>query len=518
MGRAQSFPAATWDLYVYLMDFYRTTPPELPYSFEEANASRIDVLNRFYTEWKEKDGTPGAAYVLNFHPDDGKTLAEVVEYGFTGRTVTNAYASLRWGEQTGNEALRARAERVVNFYVRKVVQANGFSFGVYLIPQREFVCWWSGITLPCAFSTSQQELATHLSEEMAAELWPLSQEMKGTRGNFTRAISEDAFSLLESYDFERRRGTPHPEWLAGAQRTGEFLLRIQNPDGSWYRAVDTEGNPVRVPEHWFGRTENMRKSGTYTVPVLMVRLFEVTGSRMFLDSALRGADFLRHTFGSQSYYYGSLLDAPHGSMIRGMGPIFDNTTPLVAMELHLRLYHHTSAPAHLEAAVDAAAMASTWINIWDVPFPEGSTLARHGLRSTGFSAVDIAVNSFQNDMMPVYWVRDWLKLAELTGDEGYFRMARIIQYGAQQMLSTPKEMYGYAWPGVQNEGRHLSWFLAKEWTRPFGFGRRGKGEENKTFYGWVAAVPLAGYYRILDEYGTLDFDVIYERIFPRRRS
>jgi hypothetical protein len=518
VGYADDFPEAAWDLYTYLMKFYRTTPPRLPYNFEEANESRIDVLDRFYTEWDEKDGTRGAAYVLNFHPDEGTTLAQVVEYGFTGRTATNAYVNLRHSAETGNARLRARAVAVMDFYVRRVAQPNGFVYGVYLITRQEFVCWWSGITLPCAFSTSQAELATHLSEEMAGELWPLAQEMKDTRGNFTRAISEDVFALLECFEFERARGAEHPEWRAAAVKTGEFFLKIQNADGSWYRAVDTDGNPVRVPEHWFGRTENMRKSGTYTIPVLLVRLFEVTGTSAFMEAAIRGADFLRRTFGAESYYYGSLLDAPHGNMLRGMGPIFDNTTPLVAMELHLRLYQHTSDRAHLDAAIDAARIACTWINIWDVPFPEGSTLHRYGLKSTGFSAVDIAVSSFQNDMMPLYWVRDWLKLAELTGDEGYFTVARIIQYGAQQMLFTKREMYGYAYPGVQNEGRHLSWFLAKEWTRPFGFGRRGKGEENKTFYGWVAAVPLAGYYRVLDEYGTVDFEEIHRRLFPKKEG
>jgi hypothetical protein len=200
-----------------------------------------------------------------------------------------------------------------------------------------------------------------------------------------------------------------------------------------------------------------------------------------------------------------------------MGPIFDNTTPLVAMELHLRLYEHTADRKHLQAALEAAKIACSWINIWDVPFPAGSTLSRFNLRSTGFSAVDIAVSSFQNDMMPLYWVRDWLKLAELTGEEAFFTIAKIIQFGENQMLSTAKENYGYAHLGVQNEGRHLSWFLAKEWTRSFGFGKRGKGEENKTLYGWVTAVPLAGYYRVLDEYRTVDFDRIHDMIFSHRK-
>ncbi len=513
VAETNSFVDAAWDIYTHLLDFYGAAPPSLAYSLEEANRLRIELVNSFYKEWRRKSGASGAAYILNFHPDEGRTLAEVVEYGFTGRTVTNAWASLRHGRESGDSIMMEHARRVVDFYVREAVQENGFVYGVYSLEADDFLCWWSGITLPCTFSRDQHELAAHLSEEMAAELWPLAVQMREVRGNFARSIAESATALLQCYELERRNGTEHPEWLEAARRVGDFFLRIQGDDGSWYRAVDSEGRAVRVPEQWFGRTEEMRKSGTQTVPVFLVRLFELLKEQRYLDAALQGADFLRATYGRSSYYYGSLLDAPHGNMLRGMGPIFDNTTPLVAMELHLRLFQVTSERRQLDAAIDAAKIACTWINLWNVPFPEGSTLHRYGLKSTGFSAVDIAVSSFQNDMMPLYWVRDLLKLAEITRDEGFFRVARLIQFGENQMLSTEAERFGYALPGVQNEGRHLSWFLAREWTKDFGFGRRGKGEENKTYYGWVAAIPLAGYYRVLDEFGTCDFDEIHRRIF-----
>ena len=171
VAAAESFPAACWDLYTYLLRFYHTTPPALSYSFEEANACRIDVLNRSYREWDEPDGERGAAYVVNCHPEDGITLDEVVEYGFTGphRSPTRTRTSATRRRRVTRRCARVPA-RVIDFYVRRVIQPNGFAFGVYRIPQHEFVCWWSGITLPCAFSSSQAELATHLSEEMAADL------------------------------------------------------------------------------------------------------------------------------------------------------------------------------------------------------------------------------------------------------------------------------------------------------------------------------------------------------------
>ncbi len=515
LEQAGSFTDAVWSLYKRLLAYYGTVPPRLGYTFETAHRARIRLVNTFYKEWTRKNGARGAAYILNFHPEEGKTLSEVVEYGFTGRTLTNAYANLRYGKDSGDETLCERARKIVDFYVSEVVQPNGFVYGVYTLADDQFVPWWSGITLPCAFSKNKEELAVHLSQEMADELWPLASEMRGSKGNFTRSISESAFGLLQCYETELAAGRAPARWLETAKRIASFFLKAQNPDGSWYRAVDVDGKPVRMPEHWFGRTEEMRKSGTYTIPVFLLKLYELTSERTYLRAASDGARFLRDTFGRHSYYYGSLLDAPHGNMLKGMGPIFDNTTPLVAMELHLKLYQLTSAIEHMDAAVEASKIACTWINIWNVPYPEGSTLGRYGFQSTGFSAVDIAVSSFQNDMMPLYWVRDWLKLAEITQDETYFTIARIVQFGENQMLSTEGESYGFAFPGVQNEGRHLSWFLAKEWTRPFGFGKRGKGEENKTYYGWVAAVPLAGYYRVVDEYGTIDFDAIYRKIFRK---
>lgn len=70
--------------------------------------------------------------------------------------------------------------------------------------------------------------------------------------------------------------------------------------------------------------------------------------------------------------------------------------------------------------------------------------------------MDIAIGSFQNDVMLLYWVRDWLKLAALTGEEAIFTIGSLIQYCENQMLSAERERCGYAHTGVKNEGRHLS--------------------------------------------------------------
>jgi hypothetical protein len=41
-----------------------------------------------------------------------------------------------------------------------------------------------------------------------------------------------------------------------------------------------------------------------------------------------------------------------------------------------------------------------------------------------------------------------------------------------------------------------------------GFGKRWKGEGNKTCFPWIAAVAVHAYWRLKDMYGTVDFELI----------
>ena len=518
VASASDFADASWSLTSHLLDRYAPQPVELPYSFEDLNKYRLDFLNKFFYEFSsDRDPREPAGYIVNQHPLEGKTLAHVYEYGFTGLQLRNAYNSMRYGYENGIPDYVDNGRKTIDFFRREVVRDNGFAHAAYSADEQTFVSWYQGLLLPYSFAETREEQEKFLGAKTVEGLATIHRELKRVQGSYTLPMSEEAFCLLMCWELEKEQGHDHPDWLATARLVGDFFLRRQNEDGSWYRSVDLDGNPVRVPEAWFGTTEDMLKSTTYNSIPLLVKLHEVTGEERYLAAARRGADFTISRYVDTSYMYGSILDHSFAPL-RAAGPGMDNSAPMLAMEALLYLHEYTGEARYLEAAAKAGKISATWINLWDVPFPKDTTLHRYNFRSTGWSPAFTLVSSWTTDMSPLLFPRDFARLAELTGDLGFLRIAELIQYGQNEMVSTPAETYGYAHYGLQTEGRVMTWYLIRDWGRPqdedegHEFGGRTKGEENKTAYPWIYAVSVGGYYRMVDEYGTLNFDEIRTRI------
>src|SRR5205085_9362535 len=72
-------------------------------------------------------------------------------------------------------------------------------------------------------------------------------------GTYTRMMVEAASDLLRSFQLHARLGDRRRLWLSACRRFAAFLLRVQEPDGSWYRAYAPDGRPLRSGK-WFGDT------------------------------------------------------------------------------------------------------------------------------------------------------------------------------------------------------------------------------------------------------------------------
>jgi hypothetical protein len=74
-------------------------------------------------------------------------------------------------------------------------------------------------------------------------------------------------------------------------------------------------------------------------------------------------------------------------------------------------------------------------------------------------------------------------------------------------VATESRTWGYARPGLQEEGLLVSWWLIDD---PMfigtGFGGRGKGEGNKTCLPWISAVALDAHAQLLQRFGTTDLE------------
>jgi hypothetical protein len=512
LERATSFIDALWDLYGHLTELYHTTPPELPFSLSDANEYRLGLLERRHRKWeKTEDANEPAGFMINFHPTDGKLLGNVIEIGgFTGRNTELAYALLYFGYRKHNESYLIKARSVIEFAVKVCQLDNGFIHELYNVDKRTMDYWWVGALLPLNYAQTPEKLE-RLMGNTGERMSYLINELRKIKGNYFKTMCETEIGILQCYEVEKEHGVDHSRWLESAIKFGKFILDRQKTDGGWGRAYDTDGVELSKPAVLFGLNEHQLNSSTAAAIPFLVRLFKITREEKYLNAARIAGDYVLKEYVDNVEYCGGLMDA--GSFLDGLA--YDDEGITGALEGLLALYETTKENRFLDGAVKAAKLHSTWIYIWNVPLPEGSTLRKYDFKTTGWG-VAICVHAGYVHEYPLFVVGELLRLSEITKDKLLFTFARLTALGEQQTLSSPAKMWNNASVGIQEEGYLVSWLDMDdtEWQKSE-FGGWFKGEGNKTCLGWEYSVALCGAAKILDEYGTLDLDTIYQKIFGK---
>lgn len=185
---------------------------------------------------------------------------------------------------------------------------------------------------------------------------------------------------------------------------------------------------------------------------------------------------------------------------------------MFAMRALLELHRATGGQPWLDGARRAAQIVVTWTCLWDVPLPEASTLARHGFRSTGWMACDAPGAGYIHPM-GVVAIPDLVEIGMLTGEPLFLKAAELLQAGCNETVETPARSWGYARPGLQEEGLLVSWWFADDpMFADTGFGGRGKGEGNKTCLPWISAVGAHAHEDMIARFGTTDIATLLERL------
>jgi hypothetical protein len=107
--------------------------------------------------------------------------------------------------------------------------------------------------------------------------------------------------------------------------------------------------------------------------------------------------------------------------------------------------------------------------------------------------------------MGVIVVPDLVELARLGGDEGFVEVAALLLTACNENVALPGKDWGYARPGLQEEGVLISWCWADDpMFVDTEFGGRAKGEGNKTCFPWISAVTIWAHQELMARYGTDD--------------
>jgi hypothetical protein len=472
-------------------------PVELTDSLEEITRLRLEALIPYYARSSDPDSA-AAGFVTNCHPQDGKQLENIIQYGFTGQNVLNAHHVLNHaGELTDPEA-RNKALSVVQFFVSQAAASpHALTHTLFDLETGRTSNWWSGLVLPLAYASEGDDLEALMGpvyDHMRYAIDPL-RELDGT---YLRCMAEEHGALLRAYEAEMNRGVEHRDWLELGYRFGEFLLTSQDADGSWRRAYDFDGRPIIEPRAWFGTVDLNQKSSTATAVPFLVALHRVSGEHRWLDAAMRAERFAAEHFVAAIKHNGGIHDS-----IYARAQLVDSESILFCMRASLQVWELTNDDAVLQTAKDAAHLLATWIYLWDVPLPPASTLAKFGFRSTGWSACDTAGAGYIHPY-EIHAVPDMLQIAAAVDDDVLSRIAEITLVGSSETVATSTKDWGYARLGLQEEGLLVSWWLIDD---PMfvgtSFGGRGKGEGNKTCLPWISAVSIDAYDEMMRRFGTV---------------
>jgi N-acylglucosamine 2-epimerase (GlcNAc 2-epimerase) len=423
---APRFADAVAGAFAYACEINPPRPAELPFGLDRAIDMRLASVAKTYTEW----APAGAGFRMNFDPERGYAAEAkafgasftehgmggshgVLEYGFTGRQLNVAHML---AEYAGGEWID-RAERVGDFFVDVLATPSGFLHTLYSIDKARPL-----------FSCGDPD--GPVMHYLGAAAVP---------GTYTRMMTEAAADLLVGYQRRRR-----PSWLDTCRRFAGFLLRAQEPDGSWYRAYTPDGKPLEGA--WLGASGTDGKAST-AVPVpyllnLSAQLGEADGAPLLAAARAAGHYVLREQV-DRDDYRGGTLDNPN---------VVDKEAALLAMAALLALFDATGDLRWLAGAERAAKLAVTWHLVWDVPPRPGTRLAGAGVRSTGWGAINSTWGAGVTDIYSLFFLDAFVRLSRLTGDPLYEKVADLAAQGCQQLLSHGGCAYGFADAGMQPEG------------------------------------------------------------------
>src|SRR5690348_1233861 len=271
LGRAsERFTGAMWQMLKDVAPDLKPVPVSGRAPADEICRLRLQATSRYFVEGQRRSKTPFAGTALNCHPQDGEQLANIIQLGFTGQNVLLDFDYLRASRRWDDEAMAERARKAIDFMATEAQMGNGMLWNLYNVDTDRFSSWWGGLILPLAYADDEGVRA--LMGPLRDLLAPVIERLTETDGAYLRGMSEENEALIRCYEYEAAAGRQHPQWLEAAKAYGEFLVRVQDSDGGWYRAYDVNEKPLTEPAFWFGREQAELKCSTAMPVPFLVRL------------------------------------------------------------------------------------------------------------------------------------------------------------------------------------------------------------------------------------------------------
>lgn len=329
-------------------------------------------------------GTPFAAQLPQFDPNS--TSAEI---GFVGQQTGIGYQLIRWGTLNGNAEAVKKGKGIVDFWVNKTMTETG-------CPKV-----WYQMGLDC-FEPQPQ---------------------------FIRQLGDGLEGILDAYVFLHNEGEEKASWLDYLVKSADWLVKVQNEDGSFYRSYNYDGSMCMDS-----------KANTPSIIRFLVEMYFVTKNEQYKETALKAGDWTYDNLYINMEYRGGTCDNQD---------ILDKEAGIYALFAFLSLYDLNGDEKWVEASKGAADYVETYTYIWNFPvttnFP---TMPFNKNHISGQSHIVAGMGAADVYMACGGYV--YYRLYLITGDEHYRDYAEFIYINSKQANDIDGSM-GAAIPGLVHE-------------------------------------------------------------------
>ena len=396
--------------------FYR----DVTMAMSPERAKQLDLLF-FRSMWTRRySGLVGFCTGLNWDETISafaKLSPQYFDIGWCGQNAAQACALLDEYLETGDGDARDKALSVLDSWDKYAFLPNGLMY----------------VRLQCI----PDQVDSALSGNIPLDLDTCNLGAAGTY--FFRAA-----------DLCKKAGIDRPSYEKRAFGLCDFLVQAQRPNGELAKSYFLDGS--------------IDKAHGSVGAFCVLPLFDAwkrSGKGKYLNAALKGVDFYVGEFMKNGYTTAGALDSN----------CIDKESAAPLLRAAMCAYEATGNRKYLKQAEEVAYYLATWQYHYSVGFPADSQLAKLKVDTYGSTAVSAAHNAL--DHYGIYYVPEYLKLAELTGKDMWRQRARAIWYNGLQLLSDGTLIIsGRVRPaGSQDESfRHTRWvrtdrkhFVAAEW-------------------------------------------------------
>jgi len=398
---------------------WRLNYREVTMRYTPERIRQLDLLFMRSMWWKKYNGLVGIRTGINWNEEQCiyKPMTEKFESGWTGQNIAVACALLDEYLENGDEDARDKAIAVLDSWDQNAFVENGLML-TYLEAKKDNLDSILNGDIRMVFDSCQM----------------------GTAATY----------FFEAARLCAKAGIQRPSYRKRAYGLCDFFIRAQQDSGEFAKSYFMDGS-IEAPHG---------SVGAFILPALFAA-YDASGKSKYLTSALKGLDFYLAEFNKCGCTTAGALDSN----------CIDKESGAPILRSAILAYENTADKKYLDAAVEIGYYLATWQWHYSTQFPDDSLLKKLNVDTYGSTAVSAAHNAL--DHYGAYWVPEYLKLAELTGDEIWKQRARALWYNCQQLLSDGTLVIrGRVRPaGSQDESfRHTRWgridrriFIPSEW-------------------------------------------------------